>query len=355
MQRDFGPAIVSLCRDAVGWLDQMDLTASDKRELFVLAWVLVGLLVGCKPERPEMPRVWTSAAVGRAVGEGEGHDPVAAKIGDYEVRLSEVRKYYEEMPVHVRLRHQSPQGRREFLEAFVQFLALTWIAREGGLDRDPVVVDALKSALVSRHLRERVDAMVTTENAPQEWLHSYYEQNRHEFIRPEQREVRQVVVRDADLARRVAFRARKRASQPGADPIEEFSRLVSKYSEDERTREASGVIGRFPWVDPGHPPLPPVVADMATRMQSLFEVAGPIASPEGHHILFVSRVFPAFEQAFEKARVAIVERWMERERARLRREYVEAVLARAKVEVDETVVADVIRRLSRSTAEVKGP
>ncbi len=321
-------------------------------------WALLGvgvvLLCGlaCRPERLEKreagPRPREAV---HGVKGGDEEDPVVAEVGGYAVRLSEVRQHLEGLPVYVRMRYQSPQSRREFLESFVEFLALTWAAREEGLDRDPVVVDTLKSEVVARYLRDRVDASVTTDQAPEEWIRSYYDEHRHEFVRPEQSEVRQVLVRDADLARRVAFRARKRVALAGADPIEEFTRLVRAHSEDPR---ADGVIGRFPWVDPGPLPVPENVAEVASRMRTLFEVSEPVASPQGFHILFVSRVHPAVEKGLEEARPTIVERWMERERARLRREWTEGVLARARVEVDEEVAREVRSRTARGPHEEKG-
>ncbi len=314
----------------------------------------MGVLLGCalvagtcKPERPEARQAGASPTAGVGANREQDDDPVVAEIAGHEVLLSEVRRQLEELPVFVRMRYQSPESRREFLESWVEFLALTWVAREEGLDRDPQVADALRSEVASRTLRDRVDATVTTRDAPEEWVRSYYEQHRHEFVRPEQREVRQIVVKDPDQARRIAFRARKRASAAGADPVEEFTRLVRAHSEDARSREADGVIGRFPWVDPGAPPVPTPVVEAATRMQSLFEVQGPVPSPEGHHILFVSRIYPPIDKGFEEARPSIVERWMETERRRLRREHIEAVLARARVEVDGSV-ADEVR--SRATA-----
>lgn len=320
----------------------------DRRAVDRFLVLLVGCAVvagACKPAPPEARQAGATSRAGSqgpGLEQDRGDDPVVAEIGGYEVLLSEVRGHLDELPVFVRMRYQSPESRREFLESWVEFLALTWAAREDGLDRDPQVVDALRSEVASRYLRDQVDATVTTRDAPEEWVRSYYEQHRHEFVRPEQREVRQVVVRDPDLARRVAFRARKRAAAAGADPVEEFTRLVRAHSQDPRTREADGVIGRFPWVDPGAPPVPPSVAEVATGMQSLFEVGGPVPSPEGYHILFVSRIYQQIDNGFEKARPSIVERWMERERERLRRERIEAILARTRVEVDGSV-ADAVR------------
>lgn len=320
-------------RRAVGWL------------LALLLAGCAGFAGACKPARPEALQVGaTSVAASRGPGleQDLDDDPVVARVGGYEVLLSEVRRHLEELPVFVRMRYQSPESRREFLESWVEFMALTWAAREEGLERDAEVVDALRSEVASRYLRDRVDATVTTRDAPEEWVRSYFEQHRHEFVRPEQREVREVLVRDPDLARRVAFRARKRAAAAGADPVEEFTRLVRAHSVNPRTRAADGVVGRFPWVDPGAPPVPPGVAEAAAGMRFLFEVSGPVPSPEGYHILFVSKIYPPIDKGFEEARPAIVERWMEGERERLRRERIEAILARARVEVDASV-ADAVR------------
>lgn len=321
---------------------------------YVASLVFVGMVTAwtCKPERPTLDR---TTFRGITSGASEGDDPVVAEIAGYPVHLSEVRDQIEDLPVFNRIRYQSPEARRQFLEAWIQFLALTWAARQEGLERDPEVVDALKSEMVVRYLREQVDPLVTTTDIPEEWVRAYYDQHRHEFVRPEQREVRQVVIRDPERARRIAFRAKKRTSQPGVDPVEEFTRIVRTHSEDPRARATDGVIGRYPWADPEDPPVPEHVVSAASRMRELFEVSDPVASPEGFHILFVSKVFPATNLGVEEARLTIVERLLERERNRVRGERVREVLARADVRVDESVVARVQSQLRKGQSpEEKG-
>lgn len=301
--------------------------------------VFIGLFLafcsGCKPERPTYQGPLKPQAL---TTRGE-ENPILATLGGYEVTLAEAQAWLGELPVYARIRHQTPESKREFLEALLEFLAFTWAARRDGIDKDPQVVDGLKSQLVEEFLAQEVDHKVAAAGAPEEWVRTYYEEHKHEFIRPEQREIRQILITDARLAERIAFRARKRTNFQGADPIDEFVKLVEAYSQDEATRRRGGVVGRFPWVERGPSPLPKEVEQVAEGMRELFEVKGPVPSGQGFHILFVSKIFAPVEKSLEAARPEIVEKWIQQERRRLRQAYITELMKAVQVEIDEVVLA----------------
>jgi len=311
---------------------------------------------GCRPERPSMSRPAAQAGPRSAAQhlKAREDDPVVARIGGYEVRLSEVRRRFEELPVHVRMRFQSREGRREFLETYLEFLALVHAAQP--LSTDAEVVDAVKSEAVTRFLRDQVDRSIRTQDVRDDEVQAYYESHRHEFERPEQFEVRQVVVRDAALAARIAWRAAKRTASPGADPVEEFSRLVERFSEDPVTRRRNGVVGRFPWMQAdGPPPVPEPVVEAAARLEHLYQIAGPVEAPDGYHILFAARRFEAVAQSLEQARPVIVERLMDERKARRRREFIEDLVARSTVEVDPVVARTVREQAAGAVPDAENP
>ncbi|MBL6976102.1 MAG: peptidyl-prolyl cis-trans isomerase [Deltaproteobacteria bacterium] len=299
-------------------------------------------LWGCKPDRAALSERKNPVVE----GQGDKDELVVARIGDRNISVNEIMARLDAMPVFVRMRYRSAERRREFLESYVQYQVLALEARRAGYGADPEVVDALKSEVVARYLRENVDSKVKSSDIPEEKVLGWYESHSHLFHRPAQVALAHVMTRDGELASNVVFRARKLCGQPGADPREEFSRLVTRYSEDEATHHSGGDIGLFPRVDPDSREVPPEVAEAAGRMKELFEVSDRIQAGDGFHVLFVSAVKAPVEKTLDQARTEIVPLLMEQERLRLRKEFIDGLMKKSRVVIHE----EAVRRVVESTA-----
>lgn len=301
-----------------------------------LAVILMTAAFACKPERP------AATTREKPVDDKEWDRRIVATIGDREITVDEIRARLDAMPVFVRMRYRTEERRREFLESYVQYQVLALEAQRAGYGTDPEVVDALKSDMVGRFLRERVDSRIQTTRISDEQVRQYYRVHQHRFHRPAQFGVSHVLVNDEVQAAKVLFRAKKLCNRPGADPREEFGKLVQKYSEDESTLNAGGDIGFFPRVGSDPREIPPKVEEAAGGLTALFEMSDLVRSEHGYHILFVSSRRPAVDKSVDVARTEIVTALMDQERDSLRKEFIEGLMKEATVTINEEEVRRVI-------------
>ena len=299
--------------------------------------VVVAFLVltsACKPERPELKPKRTVVHEEKKGGE------IVAEIGGYEVSAKEIEDFMKDMSAPALLRYETVEGKRQLVEAYLIFLALADEARRQGLQNDPVVVEQVKKEMVSRYLMEHVDFKVTPSMFTDEQIQGFYEAHKNLFVRPEQFEVREIVVNEQGLAERIAFRLRKKAQNESLDREKEFVKMVQKYSV--ARRDEDGVIGRFPWVDEGKPDVPEDVRAEAEKMSALFEVRGPVFASDGYHVLFSTKRFAKVEKTLAEAKPEIVSMLAEKENEKLRKEFLSQVLKDANVEVYEARVKEVL-------------
>jgi parvulin-like peptidyl-prolyl isomerase len=292
----------------------------------------------CKPERP----TGASVAPVAAVAEDDVAARPVARIGDRMIRFGEVEDRLDLMPVFVRVRHQTAERKLEFVEAYVQYLVLALEAEARGLGRDGRVLDALKHDRAERWLRRTVDLAVKTSDIPEADVAARYRARWHDFNRPEQVRVRQILVKDRELAERLAFRLRKRSEVHDVDVVAVFEEFVQRWSEDPASKRRGGSIGSFPRLGDEGPPVPDEVVVAVSGMREPFTMSPVIASDDGFRILLVEGVDPAVEKTLDQARPDVVAELMGIERTRLRRARLDALRAEAGVQLDEDGVRRVL-------------
>jgi len=168
------------------------------------------------------------------------------------------------------------EGRLAALNAEIDTRILARKAREAGMDRDPVylrrVAEYRKTRLINLH-RSNL-AFKFEPNEPE--LAAYFEANKARITVPEARKVQMVVVKTEEEAREV-----KEKIDAGEITMFEAAR---DYSIDPGAKQNLGEIG---WVKPGEgqPAL-----DEATFALAPDQIAGPIETPAGWHLLKVTDV-----------------------------------------------------------------
>jgi len=128
---------------------------------------------------------------------------------------------------------------RAAVDSWLTQEALIKRAVEKGLDKDRDVRQAYETMKQNEMKKRFTDIiMENTEPLSEEYLKKYYTMNRDKkYILPEQVKIQEVMVKDKDLARNIAKRARQG---------ENFNRLVQKYTERTRFKKNNGIIGYFP-------------------------------------------------------------------------------------------------------------
>ena len=168
------------------------------------------------------------------------------------------------------------EGRLAALQAEIDTRLLAQKARESGLDRDPTylrrVEEYRKTRLINLHR-----AAVARQFEPDELeLLAYFEENQASITVPEARKLQMVVVKTEQEANEI-----KEKIEAGDMTLYQAAR---DHSIDPGAKRNLGEIG---WVNPGEgqPAL-----DKATFALAPAEIAGPIETPAGWHLLKVMDV-----------------------------------------------------------------
>ncbi|MBD3290133.1 hypothetical protein GF337_15105 [candidate division KSB1 bacterium] len=119
-------------------------------------------------------------------------------------------------------------------------------------------------------------------------LKQYYEENKEEFKTPVKREVREISIKDKELAEKVAKRAKAG---------ENFLKLTRKYNEKSLTKKKDGYLG-FVTKSPRH-------IGKAAFDVNIGEVAGPIKIGNNYSVIKVLSEQDAKYQSFEDAKPRI--------------------------------------------------
>lgn len=180
-------------------------------------------------------------------------------------------------------RFDSPAARRELLEGLIRFELLAQAADRAGLTKDPDALHALQQIAVTKLVNKTLGDVASPEAIPKADIErEYAARQASDFTLPAAAQVRHIRVSDAQLASRLAARAR--ALEPADDRA--FATLASSASEDVASRATGGDLG---FVDKNSR-LPRAIVEAALNLKTPGEVAGPIQTDAGYEILrLVSR------------------------------------------------------------------
>ena len=315
-------------------------------------WVIPALLVpgglavtwGIRPQKPR-PEAAVPVVVAPEETARAADDWVVGSIGDRPVTFGELGRVIQSLPVHARVRYQSYDRRRDFLEAYLQLLALAAHAAEQGYGKDPEVVERLKAEAVDRFLREQEALWVRSSDIPDEDVRRYYEEHPEEFHRPAQGRFLQVVVKDRQFAERVLLRLRAALEASGVDPVRAFRQQAERYRQGTADPGWDWDLGWRPAASDGS--LPEPIREALGRMREDWAWEGPVESPLGFHVLFRAGSREAVDLSLAQARPAVLERLVADRQEALRRAFLESVRRESGVTVHREVadrVADEVRR-----------
>ncbi len=234
------------------------------------------LLASCKKPEPEAP------------SESVVPDPVAMKVGEREVRLSELQA---EIDYLHQKRNPSALDRDAFLEPCIERLVALEKARELGLDQDMELRRQWENLLIGRLRQTELDAKVRELTVAEEDIRTYYERNIEAYSSPAQIRLAllflSVPVR-SDEAAREAVRRRMEEARESALELPSGSRgfgaQAMTYSEEATSRFKGGDIG---WLKAGASSYrwPEAVVEAGFALRDNGTVSEVIAAEEGYYLL----------------------------------------------------------------------
>lgn len=288
----------------------------------------------------------------------EGGTPVARWQGDGLTAEALEQRFLEMSPV-LRERYQTPEAKREYVESVARFELLVREALDRGLQDDPEVLASFKRALVSRVTRQQLEkADLTVTDAE---VAEAYAKDRESFSRPAQVRLSHVFLAAprTDSARVATVRAEAETlmKQVRALPPQDFGafgKLARERSEEPRTQPLDGDM-RFLSDEALARTYGPEVLEAARGLKASGDVAGPIQTEQGFHLLKLNGRLPAVELSLEEARETLTLRLRGLKQNRAWAAFLEDLARRQGLSIDEAALARVPVDVSAPMSAPAGP
>jgi len=320
-----------------------------------LACLLVGTSMAiwaCRPKPPSvqehLSRVRVDPhALQRAAAEDSGDERVVAEFAGGSLTVSDVRRWTDDWTEYDRIRYQTPDRKKELVQQIVALELLAQEALKNGYDRRPDVVSMLKREVARRYLADRVAGSVSLKDISDDEVQRLYDTHRADYVVPETRRVRHVVLGREALAKQVRAEldAAFAAAGQGAG-LGEWERLAEQYNEDRETRAVGGDLG---WIDAqAHVrgsvrdlSVCPALATAAFAVEGGWGLAGPVACDQRFEIGLVVEVRPARQQPLDEVTSRIRNRLLQERRESAKRALIGGLRQRAGVTFDEAALGAV--------------
>jgi parvulin-like peptidyl-prolyl isomerase len=157
-------------------------------------------------------------------------------------------------------------------------------------------------------------------------VRKYYEDNKTQFVEPEQRHVAHVMVSTEKDATEVRAKL-----TGGAD----FDEIAKKYSRDFLTAGSGGDLG---WITADK--VPPAFKEVLTLGQG--SISRPVESANGWHIIKVTEIKPKHQLPLDAVKERARQSALETKQRAAQKFWLEKLRAAAKVEIDDTAIRDFV-------------
>jgi peptidyl-prolyl cis-trans isomerase C len=260
--------------------------------------------------------------------------PVLARVDDTEITASDLQDLlnrYAHTPF-VAARYSTPEKKKELLDALVRYELLAREALRRGYDHDPDVLRIAKKQMVAQFEKREINDKLRPEDMAAAEIENYYREHASEFVRPEEVRVSQILVRDEAAARKLAAEAKARNTP------EAFRALVERESLDQDSKPRAGDLLFF---DRKTTRLPKPLVEAAFALAKPGDVAGPITSDKGFHIIRLNERRPEVTRTLAEAKPDIQRKLVEQMRTQRKRDLAEEARKTIRVEIYEDELAKV--------------
>ncbi len=256
---------------------------------------------------------------------------VVAKVDDNVISVGDVQERINKQSPFIRSRYTTLEKKKEFLDNLIRFEVMAAEAQKRGYDKDPEVIRVMKQQMISKFLQKDFESKLKVEDVPEADVEKYYAAHPEEFNRKDEVRVSQIVLKDKAKADKVAAEVRALPKGPAADQ-KPFRDLVAKYSEDEDSKQRSGDLTFF---DKDSVTYPKPIVEAAFKLAEVGDVAGPIKSDKGFHIIKLTQKKPGFTRPLAEVKRQIQQRLFRDLRTKSMDAFIADLRQKAKIDIYE--------------------
>jgi peptidyl-prolyl cis-trans isomerase C len=256
---------------------------------------------------------------------------VVAKVDDNVITVGDVQERINKQSPFIRSRYTTLDKKKEFLDNLIRFEVMAAEAQKRGYDKDPEVIRVMKQQMISKFLQKDFESKLKVEDVPDADVEKYYTAHPEEFNRKDEVRVSQIVLKDKAKADKVAAEVRALPKGPTADQ-KPFRDLVTKYSEDEDSKQRSGDLTFF---DKDSVAYPKPLVEAAFKLAEVGDVSGPIKTDKGYHIIKLTQKKPGFTRPLAEVKRQIQQRLFRDLRTKSMDAFIADLRQKAKIDIYE--------------------
>lgn len=291
----------------------------------------VGALIvaaGCAPEKPSdvaATDLQVEMAQGADLDDGEA---VVARINGEEITREEFNRRVDGLADFARMRLQSAEHRKEFLERIVEFEMMADEAERRGYGSHARARHAIKDVMVELMIEDHLRQEVTMAAIDDEDRAHYYEAYGQDFFEPERRRLARLVVGDRERVDALVQRWHQKMEGLEGDAAREFREFAFQYSQERSTGDRGGAVEWRTEGDEGDDRFGEDIFEWEPKT-----LQGPFEDGERWVLKMVIDVEEATRPSAEDLEQEMTARIYEDRRDRGRRDLIEALTADADVKV----------------------
>ncbi len=275
------------------------------KKLLVFLFLLLPLIAACKKDQ------------GKAV----------ATINDEKITLQEFNNELDKIPMNMKMLVASQSGKKNFLDRLVVKKLLLNEAKKDNIEKEKDFQDKLSDIREQLIIEALLKKKLTTESKiTDQDLQKYYDDHKEEFKKEREIETRQIVVKTEQEAREIQARIAKG---------EDFAELAKKFSLDPSAKATGGNIGYH-----AKGTLIPEYEQAAFKLTKVGQVAPPVKTQLGYHIIKLEGVKPGAYASFAEVKDFIRQKMMQEKQAEVLQNYIEGLKKNAKIVINEDVLKE---------------
>jgi peptidyl-prolyl cis-trans isomerase C len=270
---------------------------------------------------------------------------VVAKVDDAVITVGEMQERINKQSPFIRARYTSADKKKEFLDNLIRFKVMAREAQKRGYDKDPEVVRVMEQQMISKFLQKDFDSKLKVEDVPDADVEKYYKEHPDEFNRKDEVRVSEIFVKDKGKADKVYTEAKAGNKAPapgmpaGGDGGKVFRDLVTKYSEDDVSKQRGGDLAFF---DKESTLYPKPVVEAAFKLGDVGDVSPPIKTDKGFAVLRLTQKRPGFSRPLPEVKRQIQQRLFRDTRTKALDAFVSDMKKKADIEIHEDNLAKVV-------------
>ncbi len=304
-----------------------------KKAAYVMAGIvgMAGLwLIGCGKSGPNNQASKTKPQENRAQTQPKRHQippcpeadktKVVAEVDGTKIMKCDVYDRIHRLSPYIRRRYTTLQRKKEFVDRMVRFELLAAEAAREGLDKNPDVVRAKKEIMVQKLVRKMFRDKFKPSDVTEDELKKFYDAHKSDYNKPAMVRISHILVKSKAQADKILAEAKKL-------DVRGFRKLAREKSMDEATKLRGGDLRYFPADDTA---LPKPLVEAAFKLQKRGDVAGPIKTAKGWHVICLTGKRPPIKRAFAQVKQLLRNRLLREKRAEAQKAFVEQLKKQTK-------------------------